>query len=587
MYQRKVPAADCSISFRTVFCVLVAKLLLFTQLVNLGRESFLPVFGAITGLLALSFFIDNCRWNFIYLAFVNTALSVLFFCHALYYRYFTDFASIYDIEQIHQLVDVSSAVVSLIGVNAMLVADLFLVPFLYRSRKKAVQTSKGTYGLLTATVFILSGIVLNVTAVTDNLNTGNNYFVSFYSRHDFVKYMGIINYQIADMYYFLVAKFQKSTIDKSDIDAVMEWRTRRRNVPWHHSHSNGVQRANLIVIQVESMQNFVINKSYAGREITPHLNKLARTGLYFNNVYDQTAAGNSSDATFLANCSLYPAKRGAVAFLYAQNRFDSLPALLKENGYATAVMEPYKKNFWNNARFDHALGFDVQFYEDAFDRTEKLGWALSDKSFLSQGAEKMTTMPVPFYVLLRTITTHAPFTAVSERIDNFPLQGLDGEEIGRYLRSMHYVDAAFGKFLQQLEGAGLLSNTVIVVYGDHRARLATSGLKKIGVTDRTEDKKIPLIISYPGVKSASIRKSLGGLIDLAPTICSILGIDSRGRMFLGNDLTGQTGRYVIFRDGTFLTADGSVDREFAYNQLKLSDLIVEKDILNYLGNARQ
>jgi lipoteichoic acid synthase len=51
---------------------------------------------------------------------------------------------------------------------------------------------------------------------------------------------------------------------------------------------------------------------------------------------------------------------------------------------------------------------------------------------------------------------------------------------------MHYLDSAIGGFLQELTEADLLSNTIIVVYGDHRARLSEEDLRRIEITDMRE-----------------------------------------------------------------------------------------------------
>lgn len=48
---------------------------------------------------------------------------------------------------------------------------------------------------------------------------------------------------------------------------------------------------------------------------------------------------------------------------------------------------------------------------------------------------------------------------------------MEGTSMGNYLKSVHYADAAIGEFIAGLETEGLLKDTVIVIYGDHDARL--------------------------------------------------------------------------------------------------------------------
>lgn len=61
---------------------------------------------------------------------------------------------------------------------------------------------------------------------------------------------------------------------------------------------------NLVVIQIESFQDFVINYEYNGQEVTPFLNSLIKNdSTYFDNYYQQVGTGNTSDAEFESNNS--------------------------------------------------------------------------------------------------------------------------------------------------------------------------------------------------------------------------------------------------------------------------------------------
>jgi phosphoglycerol transferase MdoB-like AlkP superfamily enzyme len=338
---------------------------------------------------------------------------------------------------------------------------------------------------------------------------------------------------------------------------------------------------------VESLQNFIIGKKYNSNEITPNLNKLAKGGIYFNNIYDQTASGNSSDATLLANTSLYPSQRGAASFLYAQNCFDSLPKVLKEHGYTSAILYPYVSSFWNSATFDKAIGFEHQFYQNDFVMEENIGLGLSDRAFLSQSLEKIRRLSTPFYVSLRTLTNHFPYYYVTKDIDSFPIGAMEGKTIGYYMRSTHYVDSAIGEFLQKLSENDLRSNTIIVIYGDHRARLTEDDLKSIGVYDISETHKIPVIISLANRRQGETRDTIGGLIDIAPTICNILGIDISDRFFMGRDLGYGDNSFAIFRDGSYICEDESMNKLTAQQQLMISDSILEKDIVRLLSDKQR
>jgi phosphoglycerol transferase MdoB-like AlkP superfamily enzyme len=315
---------------------------------------------------------------------------------------------------------------------------------------------------------------------------------------------------------------------------------------------------------------------------------LARKGIYFNNIYDQTGYGNSSDATLLTNSSLYPSRKGAACFLYGQNSFYSLPKVLKDIGFTTAAMEAIDKKFWNCDVFEKSLGFEYQFYKNDYVMVDKLGWGLSDKSFFSQSLKRIKTFHPPFYAFLKTLSTHGPFDQFSSGdIDNFPLHELDGKILGYYLRAMHYADDAIGGFLVSLSENNMLSNTILLIYGDHRAHI-TGDLrkKKIGISDNGEDLKIPLIIVVPGRNRGEERDTFGGLVDVAPTLCNIMGIDITDRYFLGRDLGNSRNSFVIFRDGSYISPDGTLDESIVQQMLKVSDTILEKDIIPIMKHSQ-
>jgi lipoteichoic acid synthase len=577
----------CDVLFRIFLIILIFKLLLFNHVTGLGAESFFPSLGFILAILSFSLLIKNNVFKFFYLFSFNLLCSLLFFTHALYFKYFGDFASVYHLNQIHQLGAVSDIIIKMINKELLFIVDLPFLPFLlFRLRK---INSYNILGKIKIVLVLLSvSLCLNVNPLTCNMRFHINYFESIFYRDDFVSLMGIFNYQVFDTYYYLLTKIQKTNLSKSDINAVMDWK--KKNMVVMRNDLTGIGKGeNLIVIQVESLQNFVIGRRYNGKEITPNLNKLVKEGVYFNNIYDQTAAGNSSDATFLANSSLYPSRKGAVSFLYSENCFDSLPKVLREHDYTTAVMLAYKEHFWNTSAFDKDLGFEQQSYEDAYIMTDEIGGCLkglSDKSFFSQSIGKIKKLQTPFYAVLRTLSTHTPFVHITTDIDNFALNGLEGKMMGYYIRAMHYVDSAIGEFLYKLSENNFASNTIIVIYGDHRARLPESELELIGVHDLSENKKIPLIIHLPNRKQKDERDTIGGLIDVAPTLFNILGIDASDKFFMGRDIGNRDKSFVIFRDGSFICRDGSMNPATVKDQLMISDLIIEKDMIPLIRNRQ-
>jgi lipoteichoic acid synthase len=575
------------IGFRTVFSILVLKLLLFDHNAKLGifSISFFPDLGMILLFLSPALIMREGILKYSYLFLLDCLYSLIFFGNSLFLHYFRNFISANDVYQAPLLLHVSDAVMALIHNEYFFVADLVLLPLFFLFLKRNNLKKDDRYGFNFGSKLKAVGIMLLMAIYCNYIMLSHMPEITHPEAHvtedralQVVRF-GIMNYQIFDGYEFVAADLKRHTVTAADIASAKAWlKANSKKTP--QNCFTGVGKGfNVIVIQAESLQNFVIGTKFEGRDITSHLNALAETGIYFDNTFDQAWDGNSSDATLLANSSLYPAKTGAAACLHAKDYFDSLPKVLEEHGYATAAMHANVRTFWNSLQFEKALGFEKQFYKKDFVLTEKIGWGLSDRAFFSQSLEKIERLPQPFYVFLRTLTTHFPFAYVSKDIDPFPLGEVEGTLIGGYIRSMHYLDSTIGDFLQELAESGLLSRTIIVVYGDHRARLSEEDLRRAGVADMREKAKIPLIISIPGEKHREVRHTIGGLVDVTPTLCNILGIDISGKFFLGKDLGNNVRGYAIFRDGSFISPDGMINSAQVEEELRINDLILEKNVL--------
>ena len=174
---------------------------------------------------------------------------------------------------------------------------------------------------------------------------------------------------------------------------------------------------NLIVIQIESFENFVIGATYNGQEITPNLNRLLKEDtIYCNQYYQQIGSGNTSDAEFATNNSIYGTLASYTYKLYDKNYFRGLPVLLKEKGYQTAVFHAHEnRTFWNRENMYPAEGFDTYYGgiggsdKGQYDMTEWMGWGLTDTEFFKQTMVYLKQLPQPFYSFLITLSNHHPY----------------------------------------------------------------------------------------------------------------------------------------------------------------------------------
>jgi lipoteichoic acid synthase len=114
-----------------------------------------------------------------------------------------------------------------------------------------------------------------------------------------------------------------------------------------------------------------------------------------------------------------------------------------------------------------------------------------------------------------------------------------------YIQSLAYVDIQVGLLIDELKAAGLYDNSIIAIYGDHRAFMSNqndTGFAKFRGLDKfdqvsffTTGENVPLIVHVPGTNIALTDSSPAGHLDYAPTILGLLGINTP-RTMLGQDL---------------------------------------------------
>ncbi|HEV2984282.1 MAG TPA: sulfatase-like hydrolase/transferase, partial [Vicinamibacterales bacterium] len=120
---------------------------------------------------------------------------------------------------------------------------------------------------------------------------------------------------------------------------------------------------NLIVVQVESLQEFAVDFRVNGQEVMPHLSRWAGESLRFTNVTDETSEGRTSDAEFTTMASLLPLDHGAVAFRYPGNHYVALPRVLVGQGYSTLSAVAFEPGFWNRQVMHPSYGFQSSLFE--------------------------------------------------------------------------------------------------------------------------------------------------------------------------------------------------------------------------------
>ena len=199
---------------------------------------------------------------------------------------------------------------------------------------------------------------------------------------------------------------------------------------------------------------------------------------------------------------------GTVFINYWNRKYESIQKKFNDAGYYTFSMHANNGTFWNRNIMYNSLGYQKFYnYESDYTIDEIIGLGLSDESFFRQSLTKLKEINEKgqnFYGTLITLSNHTPFTNEGKDLSNFDVSSyhydkngkliidnyLEGTILGSYIKSVHYADKALGEFIDGLEKEGLLENTVLIIYGDHDAKIKKSQFEYFYNYDRKTGKVI-------------------------------------------------------------------------------------------------
>ena len=580
--------------------LLILKLLPFMNITNVEHNRM--IIFSISALIILFIFslihFTNLKRKRIIGFIIYGIISLIMFVDVMYFSYFNCFPSVRMIKQFHQLGAVTDSIRMLLSFkNLLFILDLPLLIILFRKRPSIFE-GRSYNGYIR--FFIPAGIALTL-ILTLSIVDAKGLMVPVKNQEPFTYHIMDIKEVFSEDAGIAEGIHEVGEagrlLTQEDLQELLE-RTQLKE----GKHTGIGKGKNLIVIQVEALQNFVIDLFYDGQEVTPNLNKLIKEkgSLYFDNYYQQLGRGNTSDAEFVTNNSLYPSMEEPTYVQYEQNTFYGLPWVLRDNGYTAWVFHGYEKDFWNRDKAYVNQGFQRFISQDDYKLVETIGFGITDEEFFKQSMEYLKELDSiddnPFYAFMITLTSHTPFK-MPKKYQHLKIREEHEDTIlGDYLQAIHYTDKAIGNFIDKLKEEGLYEDTVIALYGDH---FAITGYNPQGVElmsdfldmkyDINEMFRVPLIIHVPGTDINETISRIGSQLDFMPTILNIMGYKNEKGIMMGRDLLNYEGKnfvaaQIYLLKGTFIdddtlfymSSDGLFENSKAYNRQTREPIPLEK-----------
>jgi phosphoglycerol transferase MdoB-like AlkP superfamily enzyme len=556
-----------------------------------GNAHILVYMSFIAVFLSFAYLFKN-RARMWFLIFMNIVFTILIIGDLWYYRGFNSFLTLHVLDQTSNLENLYSDILSMMrSIDLIFLLDILITVPIIILYKNISQYKRRIPSLFFALFFIPIAFIYAAHYKIDILEKGQNsiLFRICWTPNQTIANLSPIGYHIYDSYnYWLDNKpYHLTEKDNEEINA---WFEEKKENLSDNKYKGLLEGKNLIILQIESLENFVIGQKIDGQEITPNLNKLLGNSLYFSNYHEQVYNGTSSDADLLTNTSVYPVRRGSTFFRYPNNSYNSLPKLLEKKGYSTVGIHPDKGSYWNWMPALNSIGFQKTIDSTHFNMDETIGLGLSDGSYLRQITPLIIEQKQPFYSFLVTLTSHGPFDIPKEYRELKLDKVLDETKMGGYLQSIHYVDKHLGILIDNLHKEGILDNSVLAVYGDHTGihKYYEDEVSKISPQQdwwKDNNWRIPLIIYEKNLVGEEI-KTVGGQIDLLPTLSYLIGVDKEEyeTTAMGRNLLNSNKNFAVLSSGKYIGDKTSeTEEQHAIKGLELADKIIRS---NYFKNHK-
>ncbi|MWV42819.1 sulfatase-like hydrolase/transferase [Paenibacillus sp. HJL G12] len=542
----------------------------------------------------------------LYYMIANLCITLIYFAVLMYYKYYGVIATYHALQQVDKVTKVGESTYSLITPYYLFIfVDIvFFLFFMFRPKYIARWKERGSKRMNRMVLIVISAISFGLCI----FNIWPNH--ASMSEIKKAESMGILNYEVYTLFADTTEKEEiipSDEISQQKIDDLKGMVTPESPKYW------GVdQGKNLIVVQMESFQNFLIGLTLDGQEITPNLNRLVKENTYFSNFYTNAGQGTTSDAEFAVNTSFYvPKNEPATSSDYMKKALPSLPKLLSGNGYNTATFHTNSVDFWNRTDLYKAIGFDKYYDQSFYGDDDHIAFGSSDEVLFAKTVPELTKIDAekkPFYAMVISMSAHHPFRIPEEKYKMKLPEAYEGTLLGDYIRAQNYADYAMGQFLDGLKTSGIWDDSLVVFYGDHQGvPMYTLGSKERNLMEEligheygyADMFNIPFIVHSPsGELPANIERT-GGQVDILPTVANLLGVSVTQQLHFGEDLLNQetnliplrhflpTGSFIndtsiyvtgkAYADGTnyslndnSMTKDGSTEAQFTSAQRLLN-----------------
>ena len=412
------------------------------------------------------------------------------------------------------------------------------------------------FGMLTQNQLELRRVLFGITPEDQSLRKGQALHLSRPAREPVE--VESAEYLSAD-YHILDIDFDRLIAEETDEDLLQMHTYFSQQVPTAKNEWTGYfQGKNLIWIVAEGFCTLAMDP-----ERTPVLYEMAHSGFVFDHFYTPLWGVSTSDGEYTTTTGLIP-KSGV--WSYSQSAGNYMPFgfgnQFSQLGYRTMAFHDYLYTYYDRDKSFPNMGYEYYALGHGLELEEI--WPPSDLEMMEE-IVPMFVDEEQFMVYCLTVSGHLNYTyeenAMSRRHWD-EVAGLPYSEGPKaYLACQMELELAMESLLIQLEEAGRLDDTVIVLSGDHYPYGLTdeeySELLGRQVDPNFEIFQNTLILWNAQMEEPVRVEKLCSSLDVMPTLANLFGLEYDSRLMAGRDILSDEPGLVIFSNYSFLTEEGA------------------------------
>jgi len=331
----------------------------------------------------------------------------------------------------------------------------------------------------------------------------------------------------------------------------------RHENPSHRVAATRVERENVLLIVIDTLRPDHMGCYGYDRQTTPNIDRLAARSLVFDNAYASSSWTRTSVASLLTGLDPYRhgvfSEGGEESILYPSAV--SLAEVLRENGYRTAGIS-------GNPHVSRESGFDQGF--DSFLSIGKWPQENNTREVAEAALRSLRGLDPAQgnFLYIHFLDPHDPWVSpedcgsflaglsvrqpavlagnayvlsgefeIEQELSSGRLpraRELSAEELD-YLRGLYdceisLVDREIGRIMKYLEQARWSERTIVILCSDHGEEFGEHGMLRHGYQLFGETVRVPLVLYLPGRDVAGRRSEAVELVDVAPTVLSLVGL---------------------------------------------------------------